>query len=51
MKIKVLHALATVLTADFAKKAMLNVLFVLINTKSVQRLAKCSAQMSDTRIS
>ena len=51
MKIKVPHALATVLTADFAKKAMLNALFVLINTKNVQRLTKSSAQMFDTRLS
>ena len=42
--------LATVLTVDFVKTTMKNVLFVLTNMKNVTRLAKYSAQIFATRL-
>ena len=42
--------LATVLTIDFVKTTMKNVLYVLINMKNVTRLARYSAQIFATRL-
>ena len=49
-KIKVPHVLEMVPTAEFAKTAMLNALFVLTNTKNVPRSAKSSARIFATRL-
>ena len=50
MKMKALHVQAMVLTVDFVKTMMMNVLFVLINMKNVTRLAKYSAQIFATKL-
>ena len=42
--------LATVLTVDFVKTTMKNVLYVLTNMKNVTRLARYSAQIFATRL-
>ena len=42
--------LATVLTVDFVKTTMKNVLFVLTNMKNVTRLARFSAQIFATKL-
>ena len=50
MKMKVPLVQATVLTVDFVKTMMKNVLFVLINMKNVTRLARFSAQIFATKL-